>query len=72
MRIEEVFRNTSSQQITASQAAWHYSSGFYLWKHVNAHHVARYDQTDPPRQCTNVFFPQTKEGGVVISDNRDV
>jgi hypothetical protein len=33
--------------------------------------LARYDLTDPPRQCTNVFFPQSKEGGVVVSDNRD-
>lgn len=56
---------------TPAHAAWHFSSYHYFWKHVNAHHLARYDLADPPQQCTNVFFPQTEEGGVVISDNRD-
>lgn len=56
---------------TPAHAAWYFSSYHYLWKHVNAHHLARYDLADPPRQCTNVFFPNSREGGVVISDNRD-
>ena len=51
-------------------AAYHYSWWAYCWKHINAHHVARYDLTSAQQQCTNVFFPEGKDG-VTISDNRD-
>ncbi|MCX5658290.1 MAG: hypothetical protein NTW19_01040 [Planctomycetota bacterium] len=51
-------------------AAYHFSFGHYIWKRVNSKHVARYDLATPHTQCTNVFFPQGKDG-VVASDNRD-
>jgi|GEM_PF-492033 len=52
-------------------AAFNYSWHFFLSRRVNARHLARYDIIPPVMCCTNVFFPQTAEGGVVISDNRD-
>ena len=51
-------------------AAFHYSWGFFISRRVTARHLARYDLLAPARQCTNVFFPEGKEG-VTISDNRD-
>jgi len=56
---------------TPADAAHHYTFGFFIWKHINSKHVARYDLNAPPIQCTNVLFPDTAEGGVIISDNRD-
>ena len=53
------------------ETAFHFSWGFFVWRRINAHHLARYDLFAPQRQCTNVFFPESAEGGVVISDNRD-
>lgn len=52
-------------------AAFNFSWHFYLSRRVNARHLARYDLVPPVMRCTNVFFPDTAEGGVVISDNRD-
>lgn len=51
-------------------AAYHYSFWHFCWKYLNAHHVARYDLMGGRGQCTNVFFPEGKDG-VTISDNRD-
>lgn len=61
---------TESSGFTDVHAAFHYSFHAYCWKHINAHHVARYDLTSAQQQCTNVFFPEGKDG-VTISDNRD-
>lgn len=51
--------------------AYHFSWHFFLSRRVNAKHLARYDLFAPTMNCTNVFFPQSAEGGVVLSDNRD-
>ncbi len=51
--------------------AFHYSWFFFLTRRVNARHLARYDLIPPVMSCTNVYFPDTAEGGTVISDNRD-
>lgn len=51
-------------------AAFVYSFGHFIWKYVNCHHVARYDLIKPPQQCTDVFFPDGREG-VTSSGNRD-
>jgi len=59
-----------SSGLTAVHAAYQYSWWAYCWKHINAHHVARYDLTSVQQQCTNVFFPEGKDG-VTLSDNRD-
>ena len=59
-----------SSGFTLVHAAYYYSWVSYIWKHINAHHVARYDLASAPQQCTNVFFPEGKDG-VTVSDNRD-
>lgn len=51
-------------------AAFHFSWGHYIWKHISCRHVARYDIASRRGQCTNVFFPDGKDG-VTVADNRD-
>jgi len=64
----EGFQEATGLDETAT--AFHFSWHFFLSRRINAHHLARYDLVAPRRQCTNVFFPEGKEG-VTISDNRD-
>ena len=64
----EGFREASGLDEAAT--AYHFSWGFFLSRRINANHLSRYDLIAPRRQCTNVFFPDGKEG-VTISDNRD-
>lgn len=64
----EGFLEASGLDETA--AAFHYSWWFYMTRRVGAHHLARYDLLPPPINCTNVFFPDGRDG-VTISDNRD-
>jgi hypothetical protein len=59
-----------SSRFAPVHAAFHYSWRDYIWKRINAHHVARYDVTGARSQCTNVFFPDGKDG-VTTADNRD-
>jgi len=47
-----------SSGFTVVHAAYFYSFSSYIWKHINARHVARYDLTAVPLNCTNVFFPR--------------
>lgn len=53
------------------EVAYYFSWHFFVWRRINSRHLARYDLFAPQKQCTNVFFPESAEGGVVISDNRD-
>jgi hypothetical protein len=56
--------------LDAAAAAYHFSWGFFTTRRLNARHVARWDLRLPTDKCTNVFFPEGREG-VTISDNRD-
>ena len=64
----EGFKESSGLDDTA--AAYHFSFGYFISRHVNAHHLARYDLLGARNHCTNVFFPECREG-VTIADNRD-
>jgi len=64
----EGFREASGLGETA--AAYHFSFSFFISRRINAHHLARYDLVSSRSQCTNVFFPDGKDG-VTIGDNRD-
>jgi len=66
----EGFREAAGGDETA--AAFHYSSHWFCWKRLNAHHLTRWDLIGSVADgCTNVFIPDGKEG-VTIGDNRDV
>lgn len=56
----EGFREVSG--LDETDAAFHFSWGFFLSRRINASHVARYDLLPPPpTHCTNVFFPEGRE-----------
>lgn len=59
-----------SSGFTALHAAYHYLWGRYVWRHLNARHVARYDLAGAPTQCSNVYFAEGRDG-VTVADNRD-
>lgn len=64
----EGFKDASGLDDAA--VAFQFSYGFYFTRRVNARHVAYWENLEPIRQCTNVFFPEGKDG-ITISDNRD-
>jgi len=63
----EGFREASGLDETAT--AFHFSWDWFLSRRINSQHLARYDVL-AERGCTNVFFPQGKDG-VTVSNNRD-
>jgi len=65
----EGFREASGLDEAAT--AFHFSWQWFLYRRINARHVPYWQRLRPPAQCTNVFFPEGKEG-VTISDNRDI
>ncbi|MDP6449882.1 MAG: hypothetical protein QF773_03620 [Lentisphaeria bacterium] len=52
-------------------AAFHYSWNFLLFKRLNSQHPSDWQAVLKLPQCTNVFFPNGRDG-VTISDNRDL
>jgi len=64
----EGFREASGLDETAT--AYFYSWSWFVSRRVNAKHLARYDLARARQACTNVFFPEGREG-VTVSDNRD-
>jgi hypothetical protein len=65
----EGFREGSGLDETA--AAFHFSWNHLLFKRVNAHYPAYWENVTALSQCTNVFFPEGQDG-VTASDNRDI
>jgi len=52
-------------------AAFHYSWNILLFKRLNAQHPSDWQEAIKLTQCTNVFFPNGRDG-VTIGDNRDL
>lgn len=52
-------------------AAFHFSWNSLIFKRVNAHYPAYWENASALAQCTNVFFPEGQDG-VTTSDNRDI
>lgn len=65
----EGFREATGADDVA--VAFHFSWNFFVWRRINARHVAYYETMPLREQCTNVFLPGGAEG-VTIADNRDV
>ena len=55
--------------IDETLTAYHFSWNWLLTRRITARHLARYDLL--PHSCTNVFVPETKEGGIIEASNRD-
>lgn len=65
----EGFKEASGLDDTA--AAFYYSWNHLLFKRVNARYPAYWERITALSQCTNVFFPEGKDG-VTTADNRDI
>ena len=65
----EGFRESSGLDETA--AAFHYSWEVLLSRRINARYAAFWERMFAQPMCTNVYFPEGREG-VTVGDNRDI